>query len=105
MFKLNASQRLKAYNEGQIKVEADKETKKWSAPVTNKVTKHPKEGTFKGSSDEIAKELKRLHGKDFQSAMSALNFYINRAGEGMSNRKNVEGAKNALRRLYGKEEE
>jgi len=41
----------------------------------------------------------------FRSAMSMLNFHINRAGKGMSkSQKNVlERAKGELRKLYGKE--
>ena len=40
----------------------------------------------------------------FQSAMSMLNFYINRAGRNLSaeRRRTVEQAKDALRRLYGR---
>jgi hypothetical protein len=34
--------------------------------------------------------------------MSALNFYINRGGD-IPNRENVEGAKEKLRSLYGKD--
>lgn len=80
-------------------VEADK----WSSDVKTK--HHTPEGLFKdGSVDEIAKELKREHGTDFAGAMSALNFYINRGGDDIPNKKNVEGAKEKLRQLYGKEE-
>lgn len=71
----------------------------WSEDVTEDVKKHPKEGTFKGSASEIAKELKRLH-PDLQSAMSALNFYINRAGSDVPNKGNLEKAKDELRKLY-----
>jgi len=77
-------------------VEADN----WSSNVKTK--HHTSEGLFKnGSADEIAKELKKEH-KDFSGAMSALNFYINRAGDNIPNKKNVEGAKEKLRKLYGK---
>jgi hypothetical protein len=81
-------------------IEADK----WSSDVKTK--HHTPEGLFKdGSSDKIAKELKKEHGDDFAGAMSALNFYLNRAGENLpeDQRKRVEGAKEKLRKLYGKD--
>jgi hypothetical protein len=79
-------------------IEADK----WSSDVKTK--HHTPDGLFKdGTSEEIAKELKREHGDDFAGAMSALNFYINRGGKNIPNRQNVEGAKEALRKLYGKD--
>ena len=85
--KIHAAQRL---------IEADN----WSSDVKTK--HHTPEGLFKnGTSDEIARELKREHGDDFAGAMSALSFYINRGGESIPNKKNVEGAKDALRKLYG----
>ena len=71
----------------------------WSEDVTEDVKKHPKEGTFKGSASEIAKELRRLH-PDLQSASSALSFYINRAGSDVPNKGNLEKAKDELRKLY-----
>lgn len=47
---------------------------------------------------------KRRKGTSFQSAMSMLNFYINRAGEGLSatERRRLERAKDELRVLYGR---
>lgn len=71
--------------------------------VSDVKPKHkPPEGTFKGSAQSIAAELKKEHGDDFAGAMSALNFYINRGGADLPNRDAVEGAKDALRKLYGK---
>lgn len=90
MIKLNATQRL---------IEAEK----WSADV--EIKHETPEGLFKKSSDAIARELKKEHGDDFASAMSALNFYINRAGDSMPNRENVEGAKDKLRKLYGRDKD
>lgn len=87
--KIHAAQRLKA-------------AEKWSQDVKEK--HHTPEGLFKGSSESIAKELKKEHGDDFASAMSALNFYINRGGD-IPNKSNVEGAKAALRKLYGRDED
>lgn len=68
-------------------------------------------GVFKSQKpDQIARSLKRSaekskrrKGTPFQSAMSMLNFYINRGGKNLPQRqKNVlEKAKNNLRRLFG----
>lgn len=77
---------------------------KWSGDVKEK--HHTPPDLFKeGSADKIAKELKKEHGDDFAGAMSALNFYLNRAGKNLSeaDRKRVESAKGELRKLYGKE--
>jgi len=48
----------------------------------------------------------RRKASPFQSAMSMLNFYENRAGRNLSKRQRapLEKAKNKLRRLFGKEE-
>lgn len=68
-------------------------------------------GLFTKSSKEIAKGLKqavlesnRTKGTKFQSAMSLLNFYINRAGKNLAkdDRARLEGAKVELRKLFGK---
>jgi hypothetical protein len=93
MIQINATRRLRA---------ADN----WSKKVTDDVkpSHEPKEGTFKGSSDSIARELKRLH-PDLKGAMSALNFYINRGGDDLPNKDAVEGAKDKLRKLYGKDKD
>ena len=59
----------------------------------------------------IAKSLRRSaeastrrKAAPYQSAMSMLNFYINRAGRNLdaSQRRTLEQAKRALRRLYGR---
>ena len=55
---------------------------KWSGDVKTK--KHPPEGLFaEGTAGAIVKWLKSAHG-DKAGAMSALNFYINRAGKNLS---------------------
>jgi post-segregation antitoxin (ccd killing protein) len=63
------------------------------------------------SSRAIAQSLKRSADRSrrrksepFRSAMSMLNFYINRAGAKLSKtrRARLEGAKNELRKLYGR---
>ncbi len=67
-------------------------------------------GVFKkGSPHEIAKSLKRSaersnrrKSEPFRSAMSMLNFYINRAGKGLpkKQKETLEKAKDELRELY-----
>lgn len=68
-------------------------------------------GVFTRTPKEIAKSLKRsvmasdrTKGTKFQSAMSMLNFYINRAGKNLklADRKRLEKAKIELRKLFGK---
>lgn len=68
-------------------------------------------GIFTGSPRAIAKGLKRsaersrrTKGTKFQSAMSMLNLYANRAGRGLSPgaRKRLERAKDELRREFGR---
>jgi hypothetical protein len=54
---------------------------KWSGDVKTK--KHPPEGLFaEGSAGAIVKWLKSAHA-DKKGAVSALNFYINRAGKNL----------------------
>lgn len=52
-----------------------------------------------------AEKSKRRKAKPFQSAMSMLNFYINRAGKNLSGdqKKILEQAKKELRRIFGRE--
>lgn len=68
-------------------------------------------GVFKRLPKEIARSLKRsvmasdrTKGTKFQSAMSMLNFYINRAGKKLTSadRKRLEKAKNELRKIFEK---
>lgn len=84
----------------------------WSQKVTqtsNAMDLEP--GVFTRSPQEIAKSLKRsvlasdrTKGTKFQSAMSMLNFYINRAGKKLkaADRKRLEKAKIELRKIFGK---
>lgn len=74
--------------------------KKWSGDVKTK--KHPPENLFAdGSADDIVKWLKSEH-SELQSAMGALNFYVNRAGKNLSaERKGVlDSAKTKLEKAY-----
>ncbi len=68
-------------------------------------------GIFTWSSKDIAKGLKeavvasnRTKGTKFQSAMSMLNYYINRGGKKLpeKDKKRLEAAKNELRKVFGK---
>lgn len=86
--------------------------KYWSARVTqtsNAMDLEP--GVFTRSAKEIAKSLKRsvmasdrTKGTKFQSAMSMLNLYINRAGKNLkyADRERLEKAKIELRKIFGK---
>lgn len=68
-------------------------------------------GIFKRPPDAIARSLKRsvetsrrTKGTKFQSAMSMLNLYVNRAGHSLtaSDRRRLERAKSELRRVFGR---
>jgi hypothetical protein len=85
--------------------------KKWSARVTREShALELEEGVFTWNDPQrIARSLKRSadnstqrKAKPFQSAMSMLNFYINRAGKNLDpdQRQVLEQAKQELRRLY-----
>ena len=89
--------------------------KKWSARVmqTSDALDLEKDVFKSGDPDKIAYSLKhsaeeshRRKGSPFQSAMSMLNFYENRAGKNLSKRQRapLEKAKNKLRKLFGREE-
>lgn len=89
--------------------------KKWSMSVTEHSNALALEGgVFKKkdpkkialSLKRSAERSKRKKSNSFQSAMSMLNFYINRAGKGLSKREKapLEKAKGELRRLFHKEE-
>ena len=54
-----------------------------------------------------AEKSKRRKGTPYQSAMSMLNFYINRAGRNLSGsrKQTLERAKEELRKVFGRETE
>jgi len=94
---------------------AKKTPRKWSAKVTSTSDALDLEAKVFESKDpaKIARSLKRSADKSnrrkttpFQSAMSMLNFYINRAGKNLTAKEKapLEKAKDELRRLYGKED-
>lgn len=89
-------------------------TRKWSHDVTeHSDALDLDEGVFKKDDPvEIAKSLKRSaehshrrKGTPLQSAMSMLNFYINRAGDNLSKerRDTLEKAKDELHALFHKD--
>jgi len=85
---------------------------RWSAAVTEGSNALDlEEGVFAREPREIARLLKRSAEQSrrrkasaFQSAMSMLNFYINRAGRNLSaeRRRKLDAAKMELRRLFGR---
>ena len=88
--------------------------RKWSRHVTETSDALDlKGGLFKKDDPkEIAQSLKRSakqshrkKGTPYQSAMSMLNFYINRAGDNLpsSRKKVLEDAKDELRKLFHRE--
>jgi hypothetical protein len=87
--------------------------KKWSARVTRQSDALTLDrGVFtSGSAAKIAASLKRSAERSrrrkagaYQSAMSMLNFYINRGGRNLSasRKRTLNAAKGELRRLYGR---
>jgi hypothetical protein len=87
--------------------------KKWSARVTEKsdaldlqsnIFKSKDPNKIARSLKQSAEKSKRKKGTSLQSAMSMLNFYINRAGKNLSGRQKtiLEKSKNALRKAFGR---
>lgn len=98
------------------KKSSPKTPRKWSARVTQTSDALDLESSVFKSKEplKIARSLKRSaeksnrrKGTPFQSAMSMLNFYINRAGKNLTEKEKqpLEKAKRALRKLFHKEEE
>src|SRR5437016_7619235 len=90
-----------------------KTNKRWSARVTkhsNALDLEPK--VFRSRSPRkialslkrSAERSKRRKAKPYQSAMSMLSFYINRAGKNLpkSRRRTLEHAKDELRNVFGR---
>jgi hypothetical protein len=89
-------------------------SRKWSGKVTRESDAMDlKKGVFKSNSPKkIAKSVKssaehskRRKAGPYQSAMSMLNFYINRGGKNLSaaKKRTLERAKDVLRELYGRD--
>jgi hemerythrin-like domain-containing protein len=90
-----------------------KPKKRWSQRVTqssnaldleNKVFAHDDPRRIARSLKRSAERSKRRKSEPFRSAMSMLNFYINRAGRTLSKerRAHLEAAKDELRALFGR---
>jgi len=88
--------------------------KYWSGDVTKHKTHKVKRNIFTSKSPKkIALSLKasaqrkKAKTTTYQTAMSMLNFYINRAGENLpaSQKKVLNQAKKELKKLFGKENE
>src|ERR1044072_8295765 len=89
-------------------------TRRWSAEVTKRSNALDlKRDIFKGKNPrDIALSLKRSaelskrrKGTPYQSAMSMLNFYINRAGKNLPQRQKqiLERTKDKLREVFGRQ--
>lgn len=89
------------------------EKKKWSQDVTDKsdamdleqgVFKQPSAKKIADSLKQSAERSRRRKASPFQSAMSMLNFYVNRAGQNLpkAQRKNLDKAKDELRKDFGR---
>ncbi len=87
--------------------------KEWSQKVTQKsdaldleegvfTWKNPKK--IAQSLKKSAEQSQRKKGTPYQSAMSMLNFYINRAGKGLdqNQKRNLEQTKQELKKLFNK---
>jgi len=92
-----------------------KQPRKWSKKVNETSDAMDLEqGAFKGNDPKkIAQSIKRSANRSrrrksspFQSAMSMLNFYINRGGDNLpaSKKKVLEDAKDELRKLFRRDE-
>ncbi len=93
---------------------AGRRGRKWSQHVTRtsnaldleaKVFELRNPGAVAASLKRSALRSRRRKAPPYQSAMSMLNFYINRAGKGLpsSQKRVLERAKSELRRAFGRE--
>jgi translation initiation factor 2 alpha subunit (eIF-2alpha) len=91
-----------------------RKTEKWSAEVTehsdaldleDKVFEDNDPHRIALSLKRSAEHSKRRKAEPFQSAMSMLNFYINRAGKNLPARRKrvLEKSKDELRKAFGRE--
>lgn len=71
------------------------EGKKWSGDVKAKV--EVPEGTFTKKAGAIVKTMLKLHGGDSGAAMKALTFFMNRAGDKLENKEELDKAKAKLK--------
>jgi hypothetical protein len=105
------STRTTAPKSPQKRAAKSKAPRKWSAKVTEtsdamdleqNVFKSDSPGHIATSVKRSAERSHRRKSSPFRSAMSMLNFYINRAGDNLSKsrRRVLEAAKGRLRRLF-----
>ena len=91
----------------------DSKNRRWSARVTkhsnaldleSKIFKSTNSRRIALSLKRSAQASKRRKGTPYQSAMSMLNFYINRAGKSLSQKQKgvLERAKDELRDVFGR---
>jgi hypothetical protein len=110
----NATKSPKSKTTGKRSIK--KSPRKWSGSVTKhsnaldlkaSVFKLKDPGKIAASLKRSAEKSKRKKGTPLQSAMSMLNFYINRAGKNLSaaGKKPLEKAKPALRALFKNKKE
>ena len=117
MSKSTARKKIPAKRKTSAKKSASKKKapRKWSKKVNETSDALDLEqGVFKGRDPKkIAQSLKRSatrskrkKAEPYQSAMSMLNFYINRGGKNLpaSKKKVLEKSKDELRKLFGREE-
>ena len=105
--------RKKTKRSGRSRPRRRASAKRWSQRVTQHsnsldleggVFSHDDPKDIAASLKRSAERSKRRKGTPYQSAMSMLNFYINRAGRNLSaaQRSRLEKAKDELRDLYGR---
>jgi hypothetical protein len=112
--KKSASTRTRTKRAGQKTASKKKAPRKWSRKVNETSDAMDlQQNVFKGNDPKkIAQSLKRSASRSkrkkagpFQSAMSMLNFYINRGGKNLSasKKKVLNQSKEELRKLFDKE--
>lgn len=104
--KIGANTQMVQLSDGSMKYLANDEImdrmvseKKWVSKVDTDYS--PPEGTFTKSAEEIATQLHK-DSEDLDQAMSRLTFYINRAGDNLSNKRKsvLNKAKDLLRKKF-----
>ncbi|MFL5789361.1 MAG: DUF3175 domain-containing protein [Flavisolibacter sp.] len=111
----STSKSARSKSKASVRKSAPKKSNKWSKRVNETSDAMDlKEGVFKGNDPKkIAKSIslsarhsKRKKGTPYQSAMSMLNFYINRGGKNLSASKKrvLERSKDELKKIYHREE-
>lgn len=104
---------LISWREMSRKKKQNKTSKRWSARVTKhsnaldlepKVFRSRNPGKIALSLKGSAEHSKRRKAKPYQSAVSMLNFYINRAGKNLpkTRKRTLERAKDELRDVFGR---